>query len=127
MSADKELTDPAYTSASHQSHGWRCDARRFLGAGKDYSTSENTRLAGVSSRLLLRCVPMLSCPRLFCQRAEVHEVANARDQSRFISERWDDVSPPSPSVHSRKLGAKQNEEGMKASVVFEMKHSGNLY
>ena len=55
------------------------------------------------------------------------KVASARDQSRFISERWDDVSPPSPSVHSGKLGAKQNEEGMKASVVFEMKHSGNLY
>lgn len=49
------------------------------------------------------------------------------DQSRLMSERWDDVSLPLPPVPSGKMGSKQNGEGIRVSVVFEMKCYGNLY
>lgn len=49
------------------------------------------------------------------------------DQSRLISERWDDVFPLLPPVPSGKMGSKKNGEGIRVSVVFEMKWSRNLY
>lgn len=55
------------------------------------------------------------------------KVANARDQSSLLSERWDSVPPPLPPVSSRKMDAKQNEARMKARAVFEMKHTRNLH
>ena len=55
------------------------------------------------------------------------KVANARDQSSLLSERWGSVPCPLSSVPSRKKDAKQSEEGMKARAVFEVKHTGNLH
>lgn len=53
------------------------------------------------------------------------KVANARDQSSLLSERWDSVPPPLPPV-AQKDGCKANEERMKARL-FLMKHTRNLH
>lgn len=64
---------------------------------------------------------MCRCPAVrgsYANLLKCLKVANATDQSRLISERWDDVSPPLPPVPSGKMGSKQNGEGVRVSVVF---------
>jgi len=69
------------------------------------------------AQLSMEVLPVLKCVK----------VANTRDQSSLLSERWDSVPPPLPPVSFRKTDAKQNGERMKARAVFEMKHKGNLH
>lgn len=97
---------------------WWCLALPWSWQASWYKWECQSRLAWASGCLRDAC----RCPAVHGSSASMLKcvkVANARDQSSLLSERWDSVLPPLPPVSSRKMDAEQNERGWRLGLFLK--------